>query len=204
MNTMKIIALPALLAAAALSAQELRLGGGLNMSNVREAGHEQWTGRAGYQAGADLQLGSLWFVRGGAHLQVRNLGFSTVTLDSADAAGTLNQEYRYTDRTLRVPLLVGRNLLDASDEPVVNAYVMAGPTALFPISARLTNDEFDVRTRSAQWLIGFGGGVTLGPLFVEATYGIAMTDVFEGATFRTNPMVNQFCLNAGARLRLVR
>lgn len=204
MNTLRIICFPAMVAAASLSAQELRLGGGYNMSNVRESGEEAWTGRSGYQLGADLQLGSLWFARAGAHLQVRNLGFTTTTLDSAGAAGVVGQEYRYADRALRVPLMLGRNLFDASDAPLVNAYVMAGPTALLALNAELTNDELNVRARRNQCLLGFGGGVTVGFLFVEGSYGIAMSDIFEGEPFGTNPKVNQFCLNAGARLWLAR
>lgn len=35
------------------SAQEIRLYGGYNGSNVSKAGTEQWVGRAGYQFGAD-------------------------------------------------------------------------------------------------------------------------------------------------------
>ncbi|MCB9184808.1 MAG: outer membrane beta-barrel protein [Flavobacteriales bacterium] len=198
------LGLAALCAATCLRAQEFRFGGGYNMSNVQESGPEHWTGRPGYQFGADLQLGDLWFVRGGAHFQVRNLEFITTGLDSAGAADAINREYRYTERSLRVPLMLGRNLIRISDEPAFNAYVMAGPTALFALSTELSDDELEVDARRTQWLIGFGGGVTFGFVFVEGSYGVAMSDIFQGEPLQTNPKVNQFCLNAGVRLALAR
>ena len=191
----------ALMSSAALS-QEFRIGAGYNGSNVRETGEEQWVGRAGYHAGVDLMLGGLWFVRPGAHFQVRNLNYSVAGLDAnGDPTGT-DVEFRYTDRSLRVPVLLGRRLLDPSDDPGVNIYVMGGPTALINLSAELENDELDVRTTGTQWFIGAGAGLELAFLFVEAGYNVAMSDVFDGAAFRTNPRVNQVMLSAGLRLKL--
>lgn len=185
-------------------AQELHVSGGYNATNVRESGDDPnaWTGRTGYQFGADLQLGDVWFARGGVHLQVRNMDYSTTTLDTAGASDLVNTSFTYTERSLRVPLLIGRNLLRSSDDPPVNVYVLAGPTALLHLSTSLDNDDLDVEAAPAQWLIGFGGGLTFSFLFAEATYGIGMSDIFKGETFGTNPRVNQFCLNAGIRLKL--
>ncbi|MBX2972103.1 MAG: PorT family protein [Flavobacteriales bacterium] len=192
------------LTSAALSAQEFRFGGGYSGSNVREAGDEHWVGRAGYHAGVDLVLGRLWFVRPGMHLQVRNLNYTMVGLDeNGDPFGT-DVEFRYTDRALRVPLFVGRRLMDPSDDPGVNLYVMAGPTALFNLNADLDNDRLDVRTNGMQWYIGAGAGLEIAFLFVEGGYNVAMSNVFEGARFRTNPRVNQLNLSAGIRLRLAK
>ncbi|MBL7950265.1 MAG: outer membrane beta-barrel protein [Flavobacteriales bacterium] len=191
-----------LLAGSSILAQEFQIGAGYNGSNVREAGEEQWVGRAGYHAGIDLVLGGLWFVRPGAHFQVRNLNY---TLAGVDASGTptgTDVEFKYTDRSLRIPLMVGRRLLDPSDDPGFNIYVVGGPSAVLNLSADLQNDQLDVRTTGTQWYIGGGAGLQLAFLFLEGGYNVAMTDIFDGAAFRTDPRVNQVTLSAGIRLKL--
>ena len=185
-----------------LCAQEFRIGAGYNGSNVREAGNEQWIGRAGYHAGVDLMLGGVWFLRPGAHFQVRNLNYSLAGIDANNNPTGTDVEFRYTDRSLRVPLMVGRHLIDPSDDPGVNLYVLGGPTALFNLNADLQNDELEVQTTKTQWYIGAGAGLQLAFLFVEGGYNVAMSDVFDGERFQTNPRVNQVTLSAGIRLKL--
>lgn len=206
-NTM-IMTTRAFLASAALAAwctpslaQEFRFGGGYNGSNVSEAGDEHWVGRAGYHFGVDLVLGSSWFLRPGAHFQVRNLNYSLAGLDQNGSPTGTDVEFRYTDRSLRVPLLAGFRLLDPDDSPV-NIYVVGGPTALFNLNADLDNDELDVQTARTQWYIGAGAGLELSFLFLEGGYNVAMSDVFDGERFETNPRVNQVTVTAGVRLRL--
>lgn len=202
MNRNVILITAGLLFPALASAQEFRFGGGYSGSNVSDAGEERWVGRAGYHAGVDLVLGGLWFIRPGAHLQVRNLNYTLAGIDSNGAPFGNDVEFRYTDRSLRVPLLVGRRLMHPDDDPGVNIYVIGGPTALFNLSADLDNDQLDVRTTGTQWFIGAGAGLELGFLFVEGGYNVAMSNVFQGEAFQTNPRVNQVNLSAGIRLRL--
>ncbi|MCW5899587.1 MAG: outer membrane beta-barrel protein [Flavobacteriales bacterium] len=184
--------------------QEVRLGGGWSGSNVREAGDQMWTGQAGYLLGADVLLGGQWFLRSGAHLHVRNLNYTMAgTTPDGEVVGT-DVEYRYTSRSLRVPAHVGLRLIDPVSDPALNIYVFGGPTALMALSADLRNDALEVETRPAQWQLGFGGGVELGFLFAEAGYDVAMTNVFKGEVFSTNPRVNNAYLTGGMRLRLAR
>lgn len=185
-------------------AQEVRLGGGYSGSNVREAGLESWSGRAGYLLGADVILGNIWFVRSGAHLHVRNLNYSIVGTDGNGNLFGTDQEFRYTARSLRVPIHAGFRLIDPITEPAFNLYFFGGPTAMMTLSTNLRNDALNVETRPAQWQVGFGGGVELGPLFVEAGYDTAMSNVFKGQAFTTNPHVNTIYGTAGLRLRLAR
>lgn len=187
-----------------LHAQEFRLGAGYNGSNVRSAGTERWIGRGGYQFGADLLLGNLWFVKPGVHLLVRNLNYTLVGIGPDGIPTGTDVDFRYTSRSLRVPLLVGRHLLDPSDDPAFNVYVLGGPTALFNLSADLDNDALNVETQAAQWYLGFGGGVEVSFLFVEAGYDVAMSNVFKGDRFSTNPKVNNVYASAGVRLRLAK
>ncbi len=204
--TLPKLLLPIALGAVAIAsnAQEFRFSGGYNGSNVREAGEEQWVGRAGYQFGADLLLGSKWFLRPGVHFQVRNLNYTLADVDADGEPIGTETEFRYTSRSLRVPLSVGVHLLDPDNDPPVNVYLLGGPTALFNLNADLDNDQLDVETSATQWYFGFGGGAELGFLFVEGGYDVAMTDVFNGDAFNTNPKVNQLYAVAGVRLQLAR
>jgi hypothetical protein len=193
----KLISLSLLVAVLPCSAQEFRLSGGYNGSNVTEAGNERWVGQAGYQFGADLLLGGHWFVKPGVHFMVRNLNYSYTGLADVPA-----QEFRYTSRSLAVPVMLGLRFMDPADDPALNIYLLGGPTALFKLDADLDNDQLDVETSAAQWYLGFGGGLSLGFLFVEGGYNVAMSNVFEGDAFSTNPRSNQAYAIAGVRLRL--
>lgn len=207
MKHMQLLPLTAVLVCAAVTsttAQEFRLGGGYTGSNVREAGEEHWVGRAGYQFGADLVLGRQWFVKPGIYLQVRNLNYSIAGVDENGTPTGNDVEFRYTNRALRVPLMLGRRLLDPADDPAFNIYVMGGPTALFNLNADLDNDELDVETNPAQWYIGFGGGAEISFIYLEAGYDVAMSNVFKGDDFDTNPKVNNLYISAGVRLHLAK
>jgi hypothetical protein len=205
-NPMKnIFALAAVLVIPALvSAQEIHIYGGYNGSNVSKAGEEAWVGKAGYQFGADLMLGNQWFVKPGIEFLVRNVNYSYAgTAPDGTIIGT-DQEFQYTSRSLRVPIMLGVHLMDPSDEPAANVYIMAGPSAIMNLNADLNNNALNVETNGTQWQIGFGAGVELGFLFAEGGYDIAMSNVFKGNNFQTNPKVNFLHINAGVRLRLAR
>lgn len=200
-----LLALASLLVIPALtSAQEVHLYGGYNGSNVSKAGDEGWVGKAGYQFGADLMLGNRVFVKPGVEFLVRNLNYTYAgTAPDGTVVGT-DQEFEYTSRALRVPIMLGIHLIDPADDPAANVYVMAGPSALMNLNADLHNNALNVETTGTQWQIGFGAGVELGFLFVEGGYDVAMSNVFKGNDFQTNPKVNFLHINAGLRLRLAK
>lgn len=184
------------------SAQEIRLYGGYNASNVAKAGTEKWVGRSGYQFGADLIIGSRWFLKPGVEFMVRNLNYSLAGT-AADGTTILPEtKFEYTSRSLRVPVMLGLHLIDPADDPAVNVYLMGGPSALMNLNAKLNNDALTVKTNSTQWYVGFGGGLELGFLFAEVGYDVAMSNVFKGNDFKTNPKVNFLHANAGIRLKL--
>jgi len=180
-------------------AQEFHFSGGYNGSNVREAGNELWVGKAGYQFGADVLIGNRAFVKPGVHFLVRNLNYTF-----SNGTDVTAQNYTYTGRSLSVPVMVGLRLLDPANDTPVNVYIQGGPTALIALSTKLGNDELTVETTGTQWYIGFGGGVTFSFLFVEAGYNAAMTNVFKGEEFNTNPKVNFMYASAGVRLMLAK
>lgn len=184
------------------SAQEIRLYGGYNGSNVAKAGNEKWVGRAGYQFGADLTIGSQWFVKPGIEFMVRNLNYSLAGTAPDGTTIMPDTEFDYTSQSLRVPVMLGFHFMDPADDPAVNLYLMGGPSALMNLNANMNNDALTVETNSTQWYLGFGGGLEFGFLFVEAGYDVAMNNVFKGDNFETNPKVNFLHANAGVRLKL--
>ena len=186
------------------SAQEIRLYGGYNGSNVAKAGTENWRGRSGYQFGADVMLGSRFFVKPGIEFLVRNLHYTYAGAGPDGSTILPDQEFEYTSRSLRIPVMVGFKLIDPENEPAVNIYVMGGPSAMMKLNADLNNDALKVETNSTQWYLGFGGGLEVSFLFAEVGYDVAMTNVFKGSDFNTNPKVNFLHINAGVRLRLAK
>lgn len=180
-----------------LQAQELRIGVGYNGSNVQKAGDERWAGRAGYQRGIDLVLGERFFLRPGACLQVRNLNCSLAAVNDQGEVVGADVEYRYTSRSLRVPLFAGVRLIETTDDKGFNIYLAAGTKALFDLSPALGNDQLEVETAGTQWFIGGAAGFEIGSLFMEGGYDPAMSDVFSGDRFSTEPRVDQFTAAAG-------
>lgn len=146
-------------------------------------------------------IGQRWFLKPGIEFLVRNLGY-TYAGSSTDGTVLPGHEFEYTSRSLRVPVMVGLHLIDPGNDPAVNIYVMGGPSAMMNLNAELNNDALNVETNSTQWYLGFGGGLELSFLFVEAGYDVAMSNVFKGSDFNTNPKVNFLHLNAGVRLKL--
>jgi len=185
------------------SAQELRLYGGYNGTNVKEAGDEQWTGRSGYQFGADLLIGDRWFLMPGVEFIVQNLNYTYAGTSPDGSINYPSEEFKYTSNSLRIPLMLGVNLFDPATDPVLNVYLLGGPSAMMNLNADLNNNALHVETNNTQWYLGFGGGLELGFLFVEAGYDVGMSNVFKGDDFHTNPEVNFLHVNAGLRLRLV-
>ena len=202
MKTIALLIVPLLLLPFTTQAQELRLSGGYNGSNVREVGDAGWTGRGGYQLGADLLLGGQLFLRTGAHLVVRDLNYSYYPAGENGLPSETPSDFRYTDRSLRVPAQVGLYLLDPDEDPGLNVYAVGGPSLLYVLNTELSNDALDVETRDAQLYLGAGLGVTLGFVFLEGGYDFALNEQL--STEPTDARVNLYYLQAGVRLQLAR
>ena len=186
------------------SAQELRLYGGYNGSNVKNGGDDQWVGRSGYQFGADLLLGNRVFLMPGVEFLTRNLNYTYAGTSPDGTVHYPSQEYKYTSNSLRIPLMLGFHVVDPSTDPGINFYVMGGPSALMNLNANLNNNALNVETNKTQWYLGAGGGLELGFLFIEAGYDVGLSNSFKGDGFQTNPKVNFLYANAGLRLRFAK
>ena len=152
-------------------------------------------------------LGNRFFVKPGIHFMVRNMNYTVVDTSTSPVAN--NVEFRYTDRWLMVPVHVGVHLLDPADDHTVNAYLQAGPTALFKLNADLNSPNSTVTVNPGQWYSGGVAGVEISFVFIEAGYNVAMNKLFKDNdnfrdNFDTNPKVNQLYVTAGVRLKLAK
>ncbi len=186
----------------ALNAQEIRLGGGYSGSKVDSDGSDNWKGRAGYQYGLEVLLGSRFFLKPGIYMQVRNLDYTTVGIGQDGITNGINTETRYTSKALRIPLMGGIRLLDPANDPDFNLYVTGGPTALIGLSTNTGENSLSFTTRSTQWYLGFGAGAEYRFLFLDAGYDVGMSNMFNGDGVNTNPRINNSYITAGLRFVL--
>lgn len=180
-----------------LKAQELHLSAGYNGSTVRKAGDENWVGRSGYQFGVDAFIGQRWFIKPGLHYVQRSLQYGV-----SNSGLVIADRYIYTSRAIAVPVMLGTYFLDPVDRRSFNAYFMGGPTAFIGLNAELEDELLTVETRTTQWYLGLGLGLSYGPVFLEGGYNAALSDTFKGDGLHTNPHVNSSYIVLGARLIL--
>lgn len=198
MRTIIIATLAAVFTTPAI-AQEFRLYAGGNATNVHETkdGNE-WSGRPGFQLGADLMLGKMFYLQPGVQFLVRQMKYTTTAEEEIPAF-----EYEYTSQAIRIPLMAGIHLFDPAEEPTVNVRFFGGPSYVIGLKAEFDDQGIEdvYTTRNDQWYLGFGGGMELGFLFLDAGYDVAMTNVFKGEDLETNPKANLLWANVGFRLR---
>ncbi len=201
-RTLTFLAVLGLSCASALTAQEIRLGGGYSGSKVDADGSDNWKGRAGYQYGIELLLGERFFLKPGLYMQVRNLDYTTVGIGQDGTPNGITTETRFTSKALRIPLMGGIRLIDPAGDPDFNLYVTGGPTALIGLSTKSDENSLSFTTRSTQWYLGFGAGAEYRFLFLDAGYDVGMTNMFNGDGINTNPRINNSYITAGLRFVL--
>ena len=183
----------ALLLSAHLSGQlELRLSGGLNSSSFSTNFNDlEFREGWGYQFGADLQIGNLWYLQTGLHFE---------SLEN----GLIEGEFRLPvkdiqiDR-LRAPLYIGHRFFNRSS--LLNIRVFTGPNASILVNSRL-GESLNLREEDFnRTLIGWnlGAGLDLAFLFVDVGYMFGLSEAFSG---KDSSSANQlFYANTGLRIK---
>ena len=84
---------------------------------------------------------------------MRNLNYAVAGTDADGNVIGTDTEFRYTGRSLRVPIHLGVRLMDPLTDPALNIYLFGGPTALMAMDANLRNDALDVEhgPRNGSW-----------------------------------------------------
>jgi hypothetical protein len=149
--------------------------------------HGAIQGRAGFHIGADLQIGSPFFVQPG-------LQFSSTKLAISDFGEVSVQE-------LNVPVMLGFKLFAGKNSSPWGVRVFGGPEFSYAVNKKIDavftdiNKE-DIKNFQVAGLIG--AGVDLSILFLDMGYKIGLSDYIE--TDKASTSVDYFYLNAGLRI----
>ncbi len=174
------------------SQAELRISIGTNASSYPGGLRDvDFSSKAGYQFGADLQIGGRVYFQTGLHFE------STRNRVEFEPTGISLRDIEVT--RLRVPAYVGYRLFPYGN--LINIRLFAGPNASILInrsldqSLNLDDDDFN------SILYGFntGVGADFGFLFLDLGYMFGLNDVFENNN--SNSSNNLFFANVGLRLK---
>lgn len=191
MNPSKILIgaiLFCVLTSSSIAQVSLRPQVGVNFpSFTDEIVHGKFKGNAGYQFGADLQIGKTLFIQPGANFQTDAIELERV--------GDIRVS------RLNVPILLGLRLIQ-SDYRAFGLRVFAGPNFAFNLNEDLDDafDQIDIEREDLNnfQLAGLlGAGLDIGVVFVDLGYKIGLTKYFES---NLDGSVNLFLLNVGVRL----
>jgi hypothetical protein len=174
------------------SQSELRISVGTNANTYPgELMDVDFSSKAGYQFGAELQFGGRIYFQTGLHFE------STRSSVELEPTGTSLRDIEIS--RLRVTAYLGYRLFPY--EKLFNVRLFAGPNASILVnrsldqSLNLDDDDFN------SILYGFnaGAGADFGFLFIDMGYMFGLNDVFENSN--SNSSNNLFFANVGLRLK---
>jgi hypothetical protein len=149
----------------------------------------KFEGNAGYQFGADLQLGGSFYVQPG-------LNFETARLSRNEGEGV--GDIRVS--RVNIPVVAGFRLASTEDNSVgLRAY--AGPNFAIHVNEDLDEslsfiNKDNVRDSQVSGIVG--GGLDLSIFFVDVAYKFGLSKFFED--INSDSRINLFYVNTGVRL----
>jgi hypothetical protein len=163
---------------------------GINFPTLTDeiAGGE-FEGNAGYQFGADLQLGGSFYLQPGINFESASL-----RVREGENAGDLRIS------RINIPLYAGVRLLSSEDNSI-GLRVFAGPNFAIHVNEDLNESFSFISTdniRDAQVSGIIGAGVDLSILFVDVGYKFGISKFFED--INSDSRIDMFAVNAGVRL----
>lgn len=177
---------------ATIAQLELRLSGGINSSTYSHDFNDiEFQEGWGYQFGADIQIGNLWYLQTGLFFE---------TLENSIIEGDFSKPVRDIQiERLRAPLYIGHRFFNRSS--LINLRIFTGPNASIVVNSRL-EESLDLKDDDFnQTLVGWnlGAGLDLAFLFVDAGYMFGLNDAFIGGDSHSSN--NLFFANAGIRIK---
>jgi hypothetical protein len=174
------------ISAAAYSQLSLRPQVGINFpSFTKEITSGQFKGNAGYQFGADLQIGSAFYFQPG-------LNFETSDLEIKDV-GSIKLS------RINIPVMVGYKFGGQAGQSF-GIRIFAGPNFAFNVSSDLDTAFNDIKNKLQDFQLAgvAGAGVDLSIFFVDLGYKFGVSKLFDEDV--SDGKVNYFIANAGIRI----
>ena len=177
-----------LFTAASLSAQiSLRPQVGVNSPSLSEdfmIGN--WNSSVGYQFGADLQIGTDFYIQAGLNFQTMSIGIENV--------GDIEVS------RINLPAFLGIRLMSAEDRQV-GLRVFAGPNFALNVNETLDDSFNDITADNIKnsEISGIAGaGIDFGILFLDVSYKFGITSFIEN--IEEDASNDLFLVNAGIRI----
>ncbi len=182
--------------AGAVSAQlTLRPYLGINSNSLSEdlGDLAEWKSKIGYQVGADLQIGSKFYVQPGVQLE-----FAKNKIEPK-IAGAESSDFTRTH--LRIPVMVGYAFGEVDGD--LAARIFTGPNASILMAAEADDEDIKDQLKNAVFGWNVGVGLDFSILFIDLGYQIGLSDVFDdlGIDAENGSRGNAFYANAGLRIR---
>lgn len=148
----------------------------------------EWTSNVGYQIGADLQIGSTFYVQPGINYMETTLNYTGVG------------DVVFTQNRLNIPVVLGFKLFE-QENASFGLRVFAGPNMALHLGEDfeeaiqgLSADDI----KSAHFSAIAGAGFDISILFVDFLYQYGLGKYIETDNAETGN--NIFCINAGIRV----
>lgn len=163
---------------------------GLNSSTITDLDSANFKSKIGYQLGADVQIGTKFYVQPGIQFEFVKNRIQPRVLQESD--------YRRTN--LRIPVMVGYSF--GGVDAAWAARVFTGPNATFNLSNKPDDESafenLDLNNIIWGWNAGVGVDF-LSILFVDLGYQFGLSDVFKD--LNSSHRNNLFYANAGLRVQ---
>ncbi len=145
-------------------------------------------GRPGFQLGVGLRIGGQWYIEPAAQWAF----ISTDLVHANDASNDIESSVNL----FRVPLMFGYDFMEKSN--LVNVRLFTGPSAAFVLSTTGTNAPDKDAYASTIWGWDIGAGVDIWFVYLELSYEIGLSPVFD--TELSDATNNAFIITLGANL----
>ncbi len=169
----------------------LRPQAGINFASFSEDLLDgDWSSNVGFQIGADLQIGSTFYIQPGINFQSLRLTFE----------GT--EDIDFTANRLNIPVLVGYKFFE-QDSRAFGLRLFAGPNLAIHVREDfddalegLSGDDI----KNADFSLLAGAGLDISIIFVDLAYKFGLGNAIEIESINEDTNINVFLINAGIRI----
>lgn len=176
MSTIRTLVLSALFCPMLMYSQNIFIGGGVNgyfISNPVNDGSSFM--RRGYQIGADVMVGNIFYARGGIYFTGTETNLEFDDGEGAMVSGAISATH------IRIPLQGGIRVYEKDH---LSVFIQSGPSGMISLSYD-QSDVIDILNdsdyRSLQWGWTFGGGLRVNFMEFSVSYDSGLSRTYGGS-----------------------